>query len=125
MAYYNYGYPQYYPQAQTPQPSMQPQQSGIVWVQGEAGAKSYMVAPGATVTLWDSESDVIYVKSADARGIPSMQVLDYKIRGNADAQQAKPEEAYITKTDLAELEKRLNQRLDELMKGVDHGESAL
>lgn len=42
-------YPQY-PQYQMPQAAQQPQQQqqGIIWVQGESGAKSYLVAPGST-----------------------------------------------------------------------------
>lgn len=56
----------------------------IIWVQGEAGAKGYLVAPNNTVVLWDTENPVIYVKSADASGIPSMRVLDFTERnGNA------------------------------------------
>lgn len=51
-----------------------------IWVQGEAGAKAYLIAPNATVTLWDSESPTIYIKSADANGIPSTQILDYTDR---------------------------------------------
>lgn len=85
-------YPQYvYPQAQQAQnvPSVQPTQpqqvnqpmtSGIIWVQGEAGAKSYLVAPNTTVQLWDSERQTIYIKSADASGMPSIKTLDYTIR---------------------------------------------
>lgn len=52
----------------------------IIWVQGEAGAKAYLVAPNTTVTLWDSESPTIYVKTSDGRGIPSMRVLDFTER---------------------------------------------
>lgn len=74
--YYPAGY-NYYPQYQNNQ------QSGIIWVQGEAGAKSYMVAPNSTVQLWDSESQTIYLKSADASGMPSMRIIDYTIRDNA------------------------------------------
>ena len=59
------------------------QNNGIIWVQGEAGAKSYLVAPNTTVQLWDSEAQTIYLKSADASGMPSMKTLDYTIRGNA------------------------------------------
>ena len=58
------------------------QQNGIIWVQGEAGAKSYLIAPNNTVQLWDSEKQVIYLKSADASGMPSMKILDYTIRNN-------------------------------------------
>ena len=55
-------------------------QQGIIWVQGEAAAKSYLVAPGTTVALWDSESQTIYLKSVDQTGMPSMKVLDYTVR---------------------------------------------
>lgn len=73
----NYNYPYY-----SPYVSNQNTQS-LVWVQGESGAKSYMVAPGNTVALWDSESQTVYLKSADASGMPSMRVLDYTIREDA------------------------------------------
>lgn len=56
--------------------------SGIIWVQGESGAKSYLVAPNCTVQLWDSESQTIYIKSADASGMPSIKILDYTIRND-------------------------------------------
>ena len=81
MALYNNGYPvsyqQFYPQQIQPQ---QQQTNGIIWVQGEAGAKSYLVAPNTTVQLWDSESQTIYLKSADTSGMPSIKTLDYTIR---------------------------------------------
>lgn len=94
MAYNNgfpMTYPQYYPQFNQPQmqqnnqlqmPSANPQNNSIIWVQGEAGAKSYLVGPNTTVQLWDSEDQVIYLKSADASGMPSMKILDYTIRDN-------------------------------------------
>lgn len=84
---YNNGFPAsyqpYYPQYGVQMPQVQPQQNnGIIWVQGEAGAKSYLVAPNNTVQLWDSESQTIYLKSADASGMPSMRILDYTIRSS-------------------------------------------
>ena len=87
MAYNNYfpvGYnqPYYMPQQQAAA------NTGIIWCQGEAAAKSYPVAPNATVQLWDSESQTIYLKSADASGMPSMKVIDYTIRDTQNAQNA-------------------------------------
>lgn len=94
-SYFPVGYQPYYPATytQTPQPmpagqttvpqaaqAPQPMASGIIWVQGEAGAKSYLVAPNTTVQLWDSERQTIYLKSADASGMPSIKTLDYTIR---------------------------------------------
>lgn len=70
------------PQQQPAQPENPTMTSGIIWVQGEAGAKSYLVAPNTTVQLWDSERQTIYIKSADASGMPSIKTLDYTIREN-------------------------------------------
>ena len=112
MAYFG-GFPATYqpmiqaPQYQAPQ---QNQQGGLIWVQGEAAAKSYMVAPGNTVQLWDSEEKIIYLKSADPSGMPSMKILDYTIRGEEKEQQAV---VYATKEDLdalAEKVKELSRR---------------
>lgn len=96
------------PQMQAQPAQMQPQQvdnSGIIGVQGEAGAKAYLVAPGNTVQLWDSENQVIYLKSADMSGMPSMRILDYTERNAAhpQKQQAAPQidlSQYITRDEL-------------------------
>lgn len=102
MAYQPYGYMPYNPtnaapdmlnQFKTPYQPMQqpymptstmpqnvPNNNGIIWTQGLEGAKAYLVAPNTTVTLWDSESPTIYVKTADANGIPSMRILDFTER---------------------------------------------
>jgi hypothetical protein len=66
-------------------PSQPMQQSSqIIWVSGEAGAKSYLVAPGNTVMLLDAENSVFYLKSADASGMPlPLRVFDYKERTTA------------------------------------------
>lgn len=95
MAYNNFypgGYqPQFYPvntqmqNAQVSQAMSGSPNNGIIWIQGEAGAKSYLVAPNTTVQLWDSESPTIYLKSADASGMPSIKTLDYTIREKAQA----------------------------------------
>lgn len=63
----------------------QPQQSadtgGIIWVQGEAGAKAYLVAPGQSVLLMDSEKSAFYIKSTDASGMPlPLRIFDYTER---------------------------------------------
>lgn len=65
MAYYPY---QYVPQ----------QNNGLNWVQGEAGAKSYIVAPNTTVLLMDSENQRFYLKSSDASGMPlPLRIFEY------------------------------------------------
>lgn len=74
----------YFPQYANYTPAVQPtyQQTqpsgGINWVQGEAGAKSYLVAPGNSVLLMDSEGSRFYIKTADTAGMPSLRMFEYK-----------------------------------------------
>lgn len=76
-----YYQPQYQPVVQQPQAPAQ----NIIWVQGEAAARSYLMAPNTTLPLWDSETNTIFLKTTDAAGMPSMKVLDYTIRDTAPA----------------------------------------
>ncbi len=108
---YQQSYPQTYPQvAQNPSTDMN-------WVQGESGAKGYHVSPNSTVTLWDSESNTIYVKSANAVGVPTITVLDYTIRsetpkasGEAKVNYATVDEVEVLKNEIKDLKNRLNQK---------------
>lgn len=114
----------YYPQQQAQQPQPQPaqQSNGIIWVQGEAGAKSYLVAPNTTVQLWDSESDVIYLKSADASGMPSMKVIDYKVRNSASEQShpVSQQISYATKDDVNMLQGEIDKLRSEMKEVMEH-----
>lgn len=106
---YNY-YPMGYQNYQQSQP-------GIIWVSGEAGARGYPVAPNTTVQLWDSESQTIFLKSADASGMPTMKVLDYTIREQAPSNVSRVTPEYITRE---EFEKRLSE-----LKEANHEQSSL
>lgn len=106
-----YPYPQYYPgqpyqyqdqlnqlrnapmQTQPMQYQPQRQDTGLNWVQGEAGAKSWFITPGSTVLLMDSEAQRFYLKSADLSGIPSMRTFEYTEIAGAQlpAMQATPQ----------------------------------
>lgn len=69
------------------QPMAQHGNNGLIWVQGEAGAKSYLVAPGNTVMLMDSEGERFFLKSADASGMPlPLRIFDYKERIETQSQ---------------------------------------
>lgn len=99
----------YQPPMQTPS---QGQNGGIIWVSGEAGAKAYLVAPNNTVQLWDSEAQTIYLKSADASGMPTMKVLDYTIRNSAPATAPavqQPMSDYVTRDEFNALAEKLNR----------------
>lgn len=116
--------PQYQPPISTPQPQInQNQNNPIIWVSGEAGAKAYLVAPNTTVQLWDSEANCVYLKSADASGMPSMKILDYTIREQAQPQnipvvseQAQTKADFVTHSELDDFEKKIIRKIDELTK---------
>lgn len=63
------------PMMATPTPT-----NDMIWVLGEVEATSYPVAPNNTVILWDKNQQTIYIKSANAQGVPSMKTLDYSER---------------------------------------------
>lgn len=117
---YTQQYPQQYQQQfQQPIPTPQPQNvGGPIWVSGEAGAKAYLVAPNTTVQLWDSENPVIYLKSADASGMPSIKVIDYTIRNAQNDVKKTPLEnetkEYATKDDMAALKAELMRKIDDI-----------
>lgn len=113
MAYNNYfpaGYQpaqMYYPQnnQQGNQQNYAQPQNNLIWVQGEAAAKSYPVAPNSSVPLWDSEANVIYIKSADMSGMPSLKVLDYTVRDSVTrTAEIQPQTQFATKDDLSAIE---------------------
>lgn len=70
------------PQYQMPQAAPQQTSSGIIWIQGgEAVAKSYLVAPGQSALLMDSEEFTFYIKSVDSSGMPlPLRIFDYTER---------------------------------------------
>ena len=126
MAYFG-GYPgsyqTMYPQFQQPAQSAQ-QQNGIIWVQGEAAAKSYLVAPGSTVQLWDSEEKVIYLKSADASGMPSIKILDYTVRDNAPrTAEIQPHSDFVTRNELADIQKEIDALKAKFERGRNGGKN--
>lgn len=135
---YQPGYPTYLPQQQyaqqmggmqmpqqVPPQQMPPQpgQGAPLWVQGEAGAKSYLVAPGQSLMLMDSEAEVFYIKTTDQSGVPlPLRTFDYKERVTGTQQTAQaaqqPGEQYVTRGEYDALAAKLadvTARLDALL----------
>lgn len=109
------GYPSY--------PMQQPAQSaspGITWVQGDAAARSFLVAPGATVLLMDSDSNRFYIKSADPSGMPNMRTFEYaEVDPNAGSKQtAQPIDPaqYVTRQEHEEIVHQFNELAERLNK---------
>lgn len=102
-------------------PYYQQNHSGLLWVQGEAGAKSYPVSAGQSVLLMDSESNSFFIKSADNSGMPlPLRVFDYTERTTRATERtataAVPETEYVTRS---EFETRLAAISGGLVKGEE------
>lgn len=98
-------------QYQQPQPNPQPTNNGIIWVQGEEGAKAYLIARGTSVMLMDSENSTFYLKSSDQSGMPlPLRIFDYTERtANKAAPPLQQDNTYfVTREEFAALEDRLN-----------------
>lgn len=102
--------------------------SGIVWVQGEAGAKSYLVAAGNSVLLMDSENSVFYIKSTDPSGMPlPLRIFDYSERTQQKPQNPAPvpqfdPNQFITRQEFEQAMAKLMQNKQEV---TGNAESAL
>jgi hypothetical protein len=103
---------------QTPPVPHQQNNNGFVWVQGESGAKSFLVAPGTTVMLMDSENPVFYLKSADQSGMPMpLRVFDFVERSAQTSPQK--EEAPTIDTSMFITRKEFEEKLSMLTKKED------
>lgn len=89
---------------------------GVVWVDGEVGARAYQLPPGwpanTPFPMWDSNGEYIYFKSFNAGGMPNplqraryfMEEMPVK---NLTAGGLSGTGDYVTKTDLAQLRDEL------------------
>lgn len=83
-------YPQYQ-QSMTQMPVQQTSQTnqggpGLIWVDGEVGAKAYQLPNGwpsnQPIALWDTNDTVIYLKSTNPMGMPNpLQKARYELEG--------------------------------------------
>lgn len=134
----NYGYTYQQPyqdrltqlQNQYQQTAPQPINQGLLWVSGEVGAKSYLVAPNSTVLLMDSDAQRFYLKSADGAGMPSMRIFEYNEVTNTptsvvsatNSHEKELDSKYVTREEYEGLKRQyesIMQRLDSINNVAD------
>lgn len=102
------------PQQQVPQTY---QKNAFEWVQGEAGARGYMVPAGMTAWLMDSERQTFYIKSTDVSGIPQpLRIFDFTERTAQPVTVPEPKPEYVTKDEM-------KAYIAEIMKEKNHESS--
>ena len=95
-------------------PMNRPDPNGLNWVQGEAGAKSWYITPGATVLLMDSENQRFYLKSADINGVPAMRTFEYSEVGAQKPQEAPQAANFVTVESFNDFRNEVTKKLEEL-----------
>lgn len=108
MAPDNFRMPQmpYQPMPVNPQPDPAP----VNWVQGEAGAKAFIVKPGSSVIMMDSEGDFFYMKMVDMSGMPSLRKFKYEEIGNQQISSSSGitnHNDYVSRMEFDELKKQI------------------
>ena len=111
------------PQQMNPQQAMiqNPPQSGgsggILWVQGEEGAKAFPVGAGNTVLMMDVESPTVYMKTVESNGRPQpLKVYDL-VERTAQNQSVSPSDSKERNVSREEFEE-LRSEVRKLSKGI-------
>lgn len=68
------------PMQTNPATMAQPTNDMMIFVLNENEASAYPVAPNNRAVLWDKNQKTFYIKTANAQGIPSMQIYDFTER---------------------------------------------
>ena len=87
---------QFLPQAQT---------QNLIRVNGIEGAKAYQMSANSIVSLFDANEDIMYIKSTDGAGFPSIRTFSFTEvkEENKPAQQVD----YISREEFEEFKKEL------------------
>lgn len=123
MAYNNYfpaGYQPAFFQYGNQMAQQQPQNTsnGIQWVQGENGAKSYIVPQGQSALLMDSESSRFYIKSVDNTGMPlPLRIFEYNEVKQETGESTQTKESFDTAAFVARSE--YDEKISELEKKIE------
>ena len=125
-------YPQYQaqmlPQSQQMTSGTHQGGPGLIWVDGEVGAKAYQMPSGwpcnQPIALWDTNDTVIYLKSTNPMGMPNpLQKAHYTLeerRGASPARSGDAESA-IPVPDLSEYVRKddMDRMKQELMDAIN------
>lgn len=129
--YGNYGYNNYYypNQQQVAQPQMQqqiqqPNYLPLTYVNGEEGAKAYIVSPNTTIYLRDSDSNKLFIKTSDNNGKYTIEGYELvKIGENAQKSQNLSEmfdpSVFVSKEQLNDLESKFDAKLSKIQSRLD------
>lgn len=97
---------QYYnPQMNNQQIFPQEQTQNLIRVNGIEGAKTYQMTPNSTVALFDSNEDIMYIKTTDGAGFPSIRTFNFV--EITQSEKSSVNQDYISREEFEEFKKEL------------------
>lgn len=85
-------------------PQVEPAQN-LIRVNGVDGAKAYQMPANSTVALFDANEDVMYIKTTDGAGFPSIRLFRFEELKQETAQEVKQD--YISRQEFEDFKKEL------------------
>lgn len=83
----------------------QEQTQNLIRVNGIEGAKTYQMSANSTVALFDSNEDIMYIKTTDGAGFPSIRTFNFaEITQN---EKSSGGQDYISRQEFEEFKKEL------------------
>ena len=79
----------------------------LIRVTGMDGAKAYQMPPNSVVPLFDADNDIMYVKSTDGAGFPTIRAFAFQ--PVEDKQE--PEQQYVTRDEFNTAMKHLREAI--------------
>lgn len=98
-------YNPYMPQQFAMDPQRNTQQ--LIRVTGMEGAKAYQMPPNSVVPLFDADNDIMYVKSTDGAGFPTIRTFAFQPIENKQ----EPEQQYVTRDEFNAAMKHLREAI--------------
>ena len=97
---------QYYnPQMNNQQIFPQEQTQNLIRVNGIEGAKAYQMSANSIVSLFDANEDIMYIKSTDGAGFPSIRTFSFTEVKEENKTEKKVD--YISREEFEEYKKEL------------------
>ena len=90
-----------------PQNPMQLAQQ-LIRVTGMDGAKAYQMGPNSCVPLFDSDNDIMYIKSTDGAGFPTVRAFSF----SPMEEPHEPARDYVTREELEGFERSIREMVD-------------
>lgn len=87
----------------------------IPWVNGEVGARAYIIPPNSAVLLMDSDNNRFYIKSSDANGRATIETFDYA----RHSEEAVDTSQFITRAEY----NSLKQSVENLQQSINGGKN--